>query len=284
MAGSVAALTAAPVWRHLSLWAAQAARPDELLALFWDGVEGSILWPLLPSLANLSQLNVYELVSVTRGIHSESIKTTTYPQSAMAITGRNSSEWGTLSNLVWQPIPAGLTVFEQLRSGFGSDVYLVGVEGKRAPGDSFWTDANIASLDVLYPPDRTWGFYSVKLVTDNVIKELNASAGRRRFVYGHYKAPDGAGHMYGVNSRQYTNAIIGLDNELGRIRTAFPDLPILVYSDHGFGQGFSEYKHSNSPNTFLATTWSIENRTYVMTDVCQVMRDAMSLPGQDRAR
>lgn len=92
LAGSVAALTTAPAWRHLSLGEAQGGAPNELLVLSWDGVERSILLPLLPSLPNLSQLNVYHLQCVTTGLAGELIKTVTVPQHAMVWTGRNSSE------------------------------------------------------------------------------------------------------------------------------------------------------------------------------------------------
>ena len=65
---------------------------------------------------------------------------------------------------------------------------------------------------------------------------------------------------------------------MGRVRSEFPNLPILIFSDHGFGQGGDPKRHNDSPSTFLATTWPIENRTYGMIELVGVLSAAMSLP------
>jgi hypothetical protein len=277
VAGSAVACGTAPVWRHLPTSNAQSTA-KELLALSWDGVERSVLWALLPRLKNLPRMGLNELVCVTAGLRGKTIQTTTVPQHAMAITGRNCSEWGTLSQTVWKPIPERYTIFEQLRTAWGSDAFLGGVEGKKQPGDSFWTTSCLASLDSIYPVDHHWdSSLGIRAVTDLVVATLRSSSGRQRFVYGHYKMPDLAGHRDGVYGAQYEDAILRLDVALGHIRSIFPELPVLIFSDHGFGQGGDPHKHNDSPNTFLATTWPIESRTYSMMEVYSVMTEALAL-------
>lgn len=70
-------------------------------------------------------------------------------------------------------------------------------------------------------------------------------------------APDAAGHRYGENSQQYSDAIIAVDKWLGRIVDKLKELGvyeetrIYVTSDHGFDEG--KTAHSMAPYVFLAT-------------------------------
>lgn len=79
----------------------------------------------------------------------------------------------------------------------------------------------------------------------------------RFFAFFHFGDPDAAGHKYGENSQEYSNAIIEVDKWLGRIieklKTlgVYEETRIYVTSDHGFDEG--KTSHSMAPYVFLAT-------------------------------
>ncbi|HHY45948.1 MAG TPA: sulfatase-like hydrolase/transferase [Firmicutes bacterium] len=79
----------------------------------------------------------------------------------------------------------------------------------------------------------------------------------RFFAFFHFSDPDHAGHKYGENSREYSDAIIAADKWLGRIVQKLKELGvyeetrIYVTSDHGFDEG--KTSHSMAPYVFLAT-------------------------------
>lgn len=79
----------------------------------------------------------------------------------------------------------------------------------------------------------------------------------RFFAFFHFGDPDSAGHKYGENSQEYSNAIIEVDQWLGRIVEKLKELGIYeetriyVTSDHGFDEG--KTTHSMAPYVFLAT-------------------------------
>ncbi|MBE3577562.1 MAG: alkaline phosphatase family protein [Limnochordales bacterium] len=79
----------------------------------------------------------------------------------------------------------------------------------------------------------------------------------RFFAFFHFGDPDAAGHRYGENSQQYSDAIIEVDRWLGRIVNKLKELGvyeqtrIYVTSDHGFDEG--KTSHSMAPYVFLAT-------------------------------
>ncbi|HHV62874.1 MAG TPA: sulfatase-like hydrolase/transferase [Firmicutes bacterium] len=79
----------------------------------------------------------------------------------------------------------------------------------------------------------------------------------RFFAFFHFSDPDHAGHKYGENSREYSDAIVAADKWLGRIVEKLKELGvyeetrIYVTSDHGFDEG--KTTHSMAPYVFLAT-------------------------------
>ncbi len=76
------------------------------------------------------------------------------------------------------------------------------------------------------------------------------------FFFVHFAEVDHSGHKFGENSRQYDEAIISGDRQLGRIVEKLKQLGvydktyIYVTADHGFDLG--KKQHHNAPHVFLA--------------------------------
>lgn len=89
------------------------------------------------------------------------------------------------------------------------------------------------------------------------LESLDQYGGRRFFAFIHFSDPDHAGHKYGENSSEYSEAIIAADKWLGSIVEklkelgVYEDTRIYVTSDHGFDEG--KTTHSMAPYVFLAT-------------------------------
>ena len=81
--------------------------------------------------------------------------------------------------------------------------------------------------------------------------------GKGRFMaFFHFSDPDHMGHNHGENSKEYNDAIINCDAELGKAVKRLKDLGIydktmvFVTADHGFDEG--KTSHSNAPTVYLA--------------------------------
>lgn len=79
----------------------------------------------------------------------------------------------------------------------------------------------------------------------------------RFLAFVHFQEPDEDGHVYGVDSIQYRNAIIQNDVNLGIIlnrlksEKVFEKTAIIVLSEHGFDKG--KKSHMKAPETFLVS-------------------------------
>ena len=89
------------------------------------------------------------------------------------------------------------------------------------------------------------------------IRTLEKYKDKRFFAFFHFEEPDELGHIYGENSKEYSQGIITDDLWLGKIVEKLKELGIydetLIYvtSDHGFDE--DQDRHSNAPYVFLAT-------------------------------
>lgn len=146
-------------------------------------------------------------------------------------------------------------VVRRLPSGFQGS--LEGVKAKRRfamqsnRGEPFYNAKPAIDLfqgDEARPADEVG-----KLALDS----LDQYSKGRFFAFFHFGDPDSAGHKYGENSQEYSNAITEVDRWLGRIVEKLKELRvyeetrIYVTSDHGFDEG--KTTHSMAPYVFLAT-------------------------------
>ncbi|NPV54440.1 MAG: sulfatase-like hydrolase/transferase [Firmicutes bacterium] len=146
-------------------------------------------------------------------------------------------------------------VLKRLPSGFQGS--LEGVKAKRGfamqsnRGESFY---NVKPAIDLFQGDKARLADEVgKLALDS----LDQYGKGRFFAFFHFSDPDHAGHKYGENSRECSDAIIAADKWLGRIVEKlkglgmYEETRIYVTSDHGFDEG--KTTHSMALYVFLAT-------------------------------
>lgn len=94
-------------------------------------------------------------------------------------------------------------------------------------------------------------------VGPKALASLEILKGKRFFAFFHFEEPDEPGHIYGENSKEYSQGIIIDDYWLGEIVSKLKELNmyentiIYVTADHGFDEG--KKSHSVAPFVFLAT-------------------------------
>ncbi len=94
-------------------------------------------------------------------------------------------------------------------------------------------------------------------VGERALAALDACAGKPFVAFFHFEEPDEQGHLYGENSKEYSEGLITADHWLGEIVKKLAALglsektTIYVTTDHGFQEG--GFEHFSAPETFLAT-------------------------------
>ncbi len=222
-----------------------------VVLISWDGTQRAHLLELydsnlLPNLAALAEAGSY--VSMAISDHA----TDTKAGHSEMLTGLGPDVTGVYSNGRFQAIPTGLTLFERLKSRFGEDgIATAAVTGKW--GNIFQILENaLPAIDQGSIHDAKAG-----VVGSEMLKVLESLHDRAFFAFFHFGDPDSAGHGYGENSPQYTQAIETCDHWLGQImaklRTLGIDARTRVYvtTDHGFDEGART--HNNAPATWFVT-------------------------------
>ncbi len=222
-----------------------------VILISWDGTQRAHLLDLydarlLPNLAALAEAGSY--VSMAISDHA----TDTKAGHSEMLTGLGPDVTGVYSNGRFQAIPRGLTLFERLKSHFGEDeIATAAVTGKW--GNIFQIVENaLPAIDQASIHDA-----KASVVGPEMLKVLESLHDRSFFAFFHFSDPDSAGHGYGENSREYTQAIETCDHWLGKImaqlRTLGIDARTRVYvtTDHGFDEGART--HNNAPKTWFVT-------------------------------
>ncbi len=249
-----------------SLHATAAELPRHIILIGWDGVQRDHLLECmkrgeLPNLKTLGSGGAFVNIDVN-GV------TDTKAGWAQILTGYKPGVSGVYSNRKYQPIPAGYTVFERLKSHFGADRFAsvaviskkgnIGAEGpsmdrktgKMTEGQPYYHTKK--SIDLF-----TSSIGDNEKVTARALKELAHYKDRPSFFFIHYGEVDHMGHRHGENSNEYNDALISCDRELGRIVAGLKGMKeyentlIYVTADHGFDEGTTH--HKDAPHVFLAT-------------------------------
>jgi hypothetical protein len=101
-------------------------------------------------------------------------------------------------------------------------------------------------------------------VVNRATEELQKRKDHLFFFFIHFANPDHAGHKFGENSQQYSDALKSDDEWTGKLIAKikelglYKDTLIYVVVDHGFNEG--EKGHRYAPYVFLATNDSKVNR------------------------
>ncbi|WAM32453.1 alkaline phosphatase family protein [Caldicellulosiruptor naganoensis] len=149
-------------------------------------------------------------------------------------------------------------VLEKLKKVFGDDKVgraivsaITKPSSQPRKGEPFYNAKS--SIDVFYGDKARPASEVGKLALDSIDKYGKG----RFFAFFHFGDPDTAGHKYGENSQEYSNAIIEVDKWLGRIVEKlkalgiYNETRIYVTSDHGFDEG--KTTHSMASDVFFAT-------------------------------
>jgi predicted AlkP superfamily pyrophosphatase or phosphodiesterase len=249
-----------------SLFAAGAEIPRHVILIGWDGVQRDHLRECMrrgevPNLKTLSSEGAFVNIDV-KGV------TDTKAGWSQILTGCMPEVTGVYSNKKFQPIPAGLTIFERLKQHFGTERFAAvaviakkGNVGAEGPSMNMKTMEETKGQPYFYTKDHmdlfVNGLGDNEKVTVRAFKELAHYREKPSFFFIHYGDVDHMGHAHGENSREYNDAIISCDRELGKIVDKLKEMKeykntlIYVTADHGFDEGMTH--HKNAPYVFLAT-------------------------------
>jgi predicted AlkP superfamily pyrophosphatase or phosphodiesterase len=118
-------------------------------------------------------------------------------------------------------------------------------------------------------------------VGDKALELLAAHRDGRFFLFVHFAEVDHSGHAHGENSKEYNDAIISGDTQLGRLVARLKELGLynntLIYvtADHGFDEG--KTAHKNAPYVFLATNDKQVSRPGLRADITPTILDRFGL-------
>ena len=116
-----------------------------------------------------------------------------------------------------------------------------------------------------------FGLIQDEIVGDKTLEMLDEYGRRPFFFFVHFARVDHSGHVYGEWSKQYDEAIVSGDRQLGRIVEKLQQLGvyaqtrIYVTADHGFDRGGKN--HFYAPYIFLATNDKSVTRSGTRADI-----------------
>ena len=277
--------------------------PRNVILISWDGLDRSVVKELLEKgeLINLARL-IRE--GSMQDIEVIGHVTVTKPGHAEMLTGLNADQTGVYSNSKFQPIPEGDTIFERLQQYLGGKDKLrtIMVTGKLAHvGNRGPEEAQKSLLQKKKKLQKQAGtpvgaddtilsvkgepFYLTKthLNVCNIAQRSAVEVGQlslkhlaeykdpRFFAFLHFSDPDHAGHQHGIDSKEYREAAVACDDQLGKIMTwlkeehLYTQTLMYVMTDHGFdehGKG-----HSKAPHSWLVTNDKKVTRGGIIADV-----------------
>jgi len=253
---------------------AKGRRPDfNVIVVGWDAVQRDHFWQCyrgeldgcregLPAIQALSQGRIF-------GSFTTSGATMTKPGWAQILSGYNAEVMGIYGNWRYRPLPAGYSVMEKLEKHFGPEnivtLFVAGENGNVSglcPGEMGEVKGQPWCLTKRSLDCFETGLHTSERVGQRALELLEKHRHDRFFAFFYFAEPDHAGHAFGENSIQYSQAIVDDDRWLGRIMAKLRALGIyrqtLIYviTDHGFDEG--QRTHINAPYGFMATKdWQV---------------------------
>ena len=250
--------------------------PRGIVLIGWDGAQRNHINEMLaanqlPILAALAKDGTRIDIDVITGA------TDTKAGWAQILTGYAPDKSGVYGNDRYRPIPAGYTIFERLEKFFGPEnietaaiiskiknLDTDGPKNAQTPGKPYYHTKNNVDLFVN-------GLLENEKVGAKVMEQLEAWKNKRFFIFVHFAQPDQAGHKYGENAQEFSDALKLDDLWTGKIIAKLKELKIydktLVYVavDHGFDEG--KTSHYYAPYVFLAANDKKVNRNGAREDI-----------------
>ncbi len=227
---------------------------ESVMLIGWDGsnrpvIQRLLLEKKLPNLAALIEAGSFVETEVKID------QTETKPQWSQILTGYTSKVHGVFTNLIYGPIPKGLTIFERLHDKFGHDIEFAFVSGK-INNVSFRGPHEICvnclfRLENKQNKKLPWGFISEKSQLNFAAETAPTRHGQKRIIAKRDGQPYYTLHQQGFvkyminslnegdNVLKYTMSII---EPLTRNRFfAFIHFEEPDEQGHQFGEGTPEY-------------------------------------------
>lgn len=212
-------------------------------------------------------------------------KPLTRPQHVQILSGYGPPETGEITNAGVRSLPAGMSIYERIIDA-RPEIFTVHIAGRKYVGRGVirWArDSGALKLDMKRGArDR----YSGRNTTERAISALDAVGTSPFFIFLHFKAADVLGHRVGDGRKQYREAIIQNDLQLGAFlqalmsRGLLPTTEIYVTTDHGFHGIF----HVDDSDPLITDIWFASLRHNLnaslgtMLDVTPTMLRQLDIP------
>ena len=264
-------------------------RPDKVIIVIWDGTQRAHLLEMLdngelPNLENFisedGDLLLPYIDSVTCEPGSgDGYRTETCPANSAIATGLGYPGMANWRTKDVQPIPDGLTLWEW----FKKRGYVTGIVC--SIDAEFWPHIPLSNAK---PDIDYWQVgWPDSSVTDLSIEFIREYASSRFFLWVHYQEPDNVGHYYGENHVEYSEALVRLDGELGKLLTELgaqgieDGTLVVLTTDHGFVEdGFGHGDcNSDTKNLFLAASSRVSGLSgcvEAQTDIAPCIKGVVS--------
>lgn len=221
-----------------------------VILISWDGADRSVIAELMKA-GTLTNLDAVVKAGSLQEIEVKGHATETLPGHAQMLTGMDSDKTGVKANHDQNPVPKGLSIFEQLKKAPGvGKVDTIMVTGKTKITRMMVNSRE--SIDESSSGDRAAASTGAA-----ALAALDKHATNRFFAFIHFSDPDFAGHSRGSGSRDYREAVVTCDMWLGRVAAWVKEHKLddrtLIYvtADHGFDKNAE--RHTNAPEVWLAT-------------------------------
>jgi hypothetical protein len=286
-----------------------ADRPQNIILMGWDGchrdhVKALLKEDRLPNLKRLIAEGTLVDIDVTSGA------TDTKAGWTQILTGYRPVVTGVYNNGRFQDVPAGLSLFERLKGHFGAEKFAaLAVIGKkqhcgeidppsRKPydpaakagrgkvveenGEKFLVFGG-SPYYTMHKVCDEWHFGLMEdaKVGDKALELLDKYKDKPMFFFIHLAEVDSKGHKFGEPSKEYNDAIVSGDTQLGRVVEKLKVLGlyektrIYVTADHGFDVGAKQ--HTYAPYVFLATNDKKVARDGTRADIAPTILDRFGL-------
>ena len=262
----------------LTTFAANAEAADRVILLSWDGIRRDVLQELLhwqdlgetpvacpaakrpatmpvacnghlTCLPNICQMQIIDS-NVVEG------KPLTKPQHAQMLSGYGVVEVGEITNSGKKGLPQGYSIYERI-AAVRPEVVTVHIGGNKFIGRAVIRFAKkFGQLQYAFKRGGRDG-YTGTGTTERITRfALPVIGNDPFFLFMHYKAADVLAHRSSDNSKQYREAIIANDQQLGAIQQILADhglndTVIFITTDHGFDGIF----HVNPATQSVVETW-----------------------------
>jgi hypothetical protein len=238
-----------------------------VLIIGWDGVQRDHFHQCLNREIRECSEGLPHITELSGGVFWNNTTTSgftaTKPGWPQIVSGYDAEVMGIISNKIFQPLPAGYSIFEKVEAVYGDEDFatfvIAGKFGNTGGGCSFRDD--IPSQPFCETKQHIDyfknGLFLERQLGQAALSLIEQYKDQRQLALIHFAQPDDIGHVCGENCPIYSASIVSLDEWLGRIVTKLRELGIYektfiyVISDHGFDEG--KFNHRNAPYTIMAT-------------------------------